>query len=270
MNNTSATTEQLSQSLQLIDLDSNDFTITKSYYRSTAISADSGVNPLVGISQPLLTLMTRLRAIHQILDLEHLHRDLLHEFKVFENRAENSNYSKETIAIARYILAASIEEAISTTSWRHSWKEQQYQLTVNKYGDDINHQFFYIIEQLMRESKQHIELLELSYLCLSLGFSGKYRHMHEGHHLLDDINDKLFEAIRYEKGDLKKNLFLGEKIKSKKTHRAKTFSIWVSILSAISIFTVTSLVCNYALKINTGPLEKRLNTIIQEQNSQGM
>ena len=49
---------------------------------------------------------------------------------------------------------------------------------------------------------KHLHLLELMYLCLSLGFEGKYRVMPRGTLELEVIRDSLYRQIRQLRGDV--------------------------------------------------------------------
>src|SRR5690606_28779404 len=62
--------------------------------------------------------------------------------------------------------------------------------------------FFQLLERLSRNPVKHLHLLELMYLCLSLGFEGKYRVMPRGTLELEVIRDSLYRQIRQLRGDV--------------------------------------------------------------------
>ncbi len=60
--------------------------------------------------------------------------------------------------------------------------------------------FFELLERLSRDPIKHLALLELMYVCLALGFEGKYRVMERGLLQLDGIRDALYRQIIHVRG----------------------------------------------------------------------
>jgi type VI secretion system protein ImpK len=66
--------------------------------------------------------------------------------------------------------------------------------------------FFRMLDQLSKNPLKHLPMLELMYLCLSLGFEGKYRVQARGMLELEDIRDALHRQIRQVRGDVPREL----------------------------------------------------------------
>ncbi len=58
-----------------------------------------------------------------------------------------------------------------------------------------------MIERLSKNPIKHLSMLELLYLCLSLGFEGKYRVQTRGMVELESLRDALYRLICQTRGD---------------------------------------------------------------------
>lgn len=66
--------------------------------------------------------------------------------------------------------------------------------------------FFQLLERLSRNPVKHLPMLELMYLCLSLGFEGKYRVLPRGMLELEAVRDSLYRQIRQLRGDVPREI----------------------------------------------------------------
>jgi len=60
--------------------------------------------------------------------------------------------------------------------------------------------FFDMLDRIEENPARHIELLELQYLCMALGFAGKYHVQDRGHVRLDEIRQETFRKVREQRG----------------------------------------------------------------------
>ena len=63
-------------------------------------------------------------------------------------------------------------------------------------GDKV----YYLIGRLMTEPKEHLDLLEVIYRVLSLGFEGRYRHNADGARQHDAVRQRLYSEITSQRG----------------------------------------------------------------------
>ena len=180
-----------------------------SYYRTKTFTVSSGINSLVTAASPLLSLGGKLRCSDHYDDIDGLYHGLIHEIKVFEHHALSQGYRSEVILVARYILCATLDDLILHTSWgsNSDWHTQTLLMAFQKETNG-EERFFVILERLNEDPALHIDMLELIYLCLSLGFQGKYRHSTDHKEILDEIIDDLYQAIRWQRGTLSKQLLV--------------------------------------------------------------
>ncbi|MBI5448682.1 MAG: DotU family type IV/VI secretion system protein [Gammaproteobacteria bacterium] len=180
---------------------------THSHYHSKLYTSVVGVNPLIAAASPLLSLMGRLKSAAQFTDISELYLDLIHEIKSFESYAQRLNYRPETVLIARYILTATLDETILETDWgrENNWEKHKLLLFFQQeeWGGE---RFFVILERLEEEPALYIDVLELVYMCLSLGYEGKFRYQERGHLTLSDLLQDLFYKIYQVRRELKPDL----------------------------------------------------------------
>lgn len=93
--------------------------------------------------------------------------------------------------------------------------------------------FFLLLEKLSRNPAKYLDLLELMYLCLSLGFEGKYRVLSRGLVELDAIRDSLYRQIRSLRGDEQASLSPNWEPKQVQRHKLTRQSSWVGIVCVV-------------------------------------
>ena len=174
--------------------------ISESSPRSKLLTAQTGINPLVTAAAALFTIIPKLYQLPTHTDLNKLQQTLKHEIKAFEHQARQKSCSNDAIETARFLLCTVIDEAVisSQKSFKNTWKILGIV--------EGNEQFFDILKQLSRDPIHTIDLLELTYLCLSLGFQGKYKGMRQGMLKREQLMEQLYSKIREQRGNFKKNL----------------------------------------------------------------
>ncbi len=180
---------------------------TQPYYRSKAFISQNGVNPLLAAAAPLFFLGEKLHHLDMSVDVAKLRDDLRHELNAFEQQAQGHGYRVNMIAATRFVICLWLDEMVLQTEWgRNSdWREQP--LVEHAEQTKKEHQsFFLILNHSLQDVCTHIDLLELSYLCLSLGFEGEYRYLDRGYIRLAEIRDHLFHAIEKQRGEVYKQL----------------------------------------------------------------
>jgi len=163
--------------------------------------AVGGANPLLQAATPLLVLAGRLRSTLSHPDIGGLRRQTLEEIRRFEERARSAGVPSETVVAARYALCAALDEAVLSTPWgmQSEWAAQTLlvQLHREAWGGE---KFFDMLERISNDPQRHIDLMELQFACIALGFSGKFQVLERGQVRLDEIQHELFRKIRAFRG----------------------------------------------------------------------
>ena len=100
---------------------------------------------------------------------------LLTMFGAVDQRGEAVGISRDVIAQAKFALAAFLDEMVMTSRWREKrqWTSQllQYELFQTQ---SAGVEFFDRLDAVRRQLPLNAHLLETYYLCLVLGFQGRY------------------------------------------------------------------------------------------------
>ncbi|MDX9687904.1 type IVB secretion system protein IcmH/DotU [Halopseudomonas formosensis] len=171
--------------------------------RHDAGNFNPSLNPLISLAATLLSEVVRLKNTYQAEDLHSLKERLSSEIRLFEHQALQDSGDSSEVMAARYVLCTAIDEAVATTPWGNESAWSQMSLLSSFHNETFGgEKFFQLLERLSRNPVKHLHLLELMYLCLSLGFEGKYRVMPRGTLELEVIRDSLYRQIRQLRGDV--------------------------------------------------------------------
>lgn len=170
-------------------------------------STQSGLNPLVNAASTLIAVFAKTSQSMSHPDISGLHHRLVGEIKKFEQELKQLNFQPEIIISARYIICTALDEAVLNTPWgsESAWPQRSL-LSVFHNETFGGEKFFLILDRMLEQPAKNLYLLELMYLCLSLGFEGKYRIVNHGREQLEKIRDDLFLTIRNQKGDYERSL----------------------------------------------------------------
>lgn len=158
--------------------------------------SQASTNPLVQAAVPLLVLAGRLRGQIANADIESLRRQAIQEMRAFEERARQAEVPPEDVLAARYALCTVLDEAVLNTPWgaEGNWSNQSLLVTFHREAAG-GEKFFQILERVSSEPQRYLVLLELLYVCLALGFEGKYRLDDRGAARLAEIRETLYRRI---------------------------------------------------------------------------
>lgn len=137
----------------------------------------SSVNLLLECSASVFALTAKLRRDQSATgSLAEFRAQIIKSFDVLERMAFERQISTSTIQDAKYALAAFVDEAVLTSdnSERMEWMSHPLQLKF--FGEHLaGESFFSKLNALRQGGEKNLELLELYYTCLQLGFEGKYK-----------------------------------------------------------------------------------------------
>src|SRR5579883_2650958 len=137
-------------------------------------SAPTAASPaLADLCGDLLAFALQLKRSSDPGDAEVLRQKIDEQFRSLETRARQADLLQEDVQQAKYAIAAFIDEMILTSSWplKESWADKPLQLAY--FNDFAAGEEFYNKIDALRGAKRN-GVLEVYYLCLALGFRGKY------------------------------------------------------------------------------------------------
>lgn len=163
--------------------------------------AAHGINPLLRLANRLLLLLPQIRHTGHVADPAALRLQLAQEVREFTDAAQAAGMAPERVSAARYVLCTMLDEAASDTPWGGQGAWAQRSLLAEFHGEVFGgEKVFQLMARLAQQPSTHIELLELIYAGLALGFEGRYRVIDGGRMQLDAVRARLAQIIRTERG----------------------------------------------------------------------
>ncbi|MFI3185842.1 MAG: type IVB secretion system protein IcmH/DotU, partial [Methylococcaceae bacterium] len=194
-----------------------------------AACAQGARNPVTGAAISLLSMVSQLRNTASHPDVAGLRAGIIEEIKQFELKIKSQGVSGEQAQAARYALCTLLDETVLNTPWgcNSIWSTQSLLIFFHKeaWGGE---KFFLILKNCMQQPGTHLDLLELLYFCLCLGFEGRYRVEDHGLSKLAEIRENAYQIIQRQRGDAERSLSLHwQGIKDKRNVLAKFVPLWV-------------------------------------------
>ena len=179
----------------------NEAAIRGAEEKTLQLDASTGLNPLVAAANPLLTLVPQLRTTATYADPAGLRETLIRQLATFERVAREAGVQAELVAAARYALCTLVDESISFTPWGGAGQWARTSLLVTLFNETWGgEKFFLLLGKLAEDPAKNLQLLELLYVCLALGFEGRYRVIDGGRAQLEDVRERLYQMIRKQRG----------------------------------------------------------------------
>lgn len=172
--------------------------IPQGYFRSKLFLTSSTTNPLVAAASPLLSLMERLCLSPTLPKIDDIRDNIEHEIFAFHSRLSGQKYASELIAIADYLLSATIDELLGKNYLRLNNEPAEFKSFTPASLDRTEPQsrFFEIINYIKERINQYLDILELAYYCLITGFEGEQHFRADGRQKLDNLIEELYQLIQ--------------------------------------------------------------------------
>jgi len=225
--------------------------------------AGFGKNTLVDSSATLLSLVPQLRNLEGNIDVASLHQQVMQQVQSYSRTLDKENIQPDVAKKSRYVLCALIDETVLNTAWgEHSIWSQKSMLSVFHHETYGGEKFFKIVDEALNASRNDYQLLELLYLCLSLGFMGKLRIDPQGPVKCEQVRSDVYHVLHNGLDNYKNELSIN--IATANTIRQRLHSllpVWVyTVLLALAAFGIfTYLLLN--LNESTDQLQGKLASL---------
>jgi len=247
------------------------FPATNGCYRSRIYTSNININPLVAACDQILSLAIALKTTEFPDNNTQFLQDLSHEIRSFEHHAQIANYQSNIIIAARYALCCLLDEIITQTEWSqtNNWRDKNL-LTLFHNENDGSTRFFSIIDRSLENISTNLHLIELLYLCLNLGFVGKYQNTEHGQSELVAITNKLYQIIGHHNHLNRKNLLAHDSIPEPQQNQ-QTPTITANIINpkklfgiAIALSIVISGLIYFGIHLKLNSISKEIHTTIEQ------
>lgn len=233
---------------------------------ATELNVKRSLNKLVGAATELIALVGELRHTMQHADPSKLRNSIIDQMREFETDAKQDGQASEVVLSARYVLCAALDEAVLNTPWGPESGWAQHSLLSTFHNETSGgEKVFLILDRLLQTPAQYIDTLELIYLCLSQGFSGKYQIDPRGHLQLEQIKENLYRAIEMQRGVHERELSPCWKGAEKSSKKVSDFvPLWVVFTIALSLVVLSYSGFRVWLDHTTTPVAEELNIMTIE------
>lgn len=230
-----------------------------------------GLNPIVNAASSLIVVLEKTRSSMAHSDIAGLYKRLQNEIRAFENRLREQGLAPEIVLSARYIICAVLDEVVLNTPWGSdsAWASRSL-LSVFHNETAGGEKFFLILDRLRQSPAENIHMIELMYICISLGFEGKYRFVERGRDALERIRDELFAVIRRQRGEFERELAgKWHGLGGSRNTLAQYIPMWVIVVVVVSLLFFSFSGFRWWLYESSTPVADKLNGItvsIQEDD----
>ncbi|WP_050811538.1 type IVB secretion system protein IcmH/DotU, partial [Vibrio nigripulchritudo] len=209
-----------------------------------------GKNLLLAEANVVLSLIGQIRATSQYGDVQQLREAFVQKIRDYETRLRLQNARNQDIDIARFCLCCLIDETVLNTVWggQSIWVDNSLLSTfyANTQGGE---QFYDYLDKAMSAPTESLDILQLQYICMSLGFIGRYRLEKNGVESHRSLRQRVFDVIttvserppKVLSDGWQDKVRLGEEI-------TESTPVWVTLSIAGAILAATYMGFNY--KIN--------------------
>ncbi len=160
-----------------------------------------GATPIISAAAPLLSLLSGLRNVATIPDAGQLRARAVAEMRRYEQALRDARVSVEQIRTSHYALCASLDDVVQNTPWgsRGPWADASLASTFHQ---DVRsgERFFDLLARLCQNAGKYLPVIELMYLCTSLGMHGRYRLSPRGPAELDRVREETYLIILRQRG----------------------------------------------------------------------
>jgi type IV/VI secretion system ImpK/VasF family protein len=164
-------------------------------YSSELIKNTIAKNLLLKYASPIINYVSHVCFAPNKYRKSEIESFLVNEICYFTQILKNK-YKAEIILAARHILCAWINETILRSSWGKQRKWQEPKDLDRSYEESWKGESFFIIMQRCASSpNEHQDILELSYICMTLGYEGCYKFESKGYAICYTIIDSLWDVI---------------------------------------------------------------------------
>lgn len=153
--------------------------------------------PVVAAATGILLMASKVRTIVAPPDVERLHGLMIEEVRKFEQRLRAIALPGDLVRHAHYVVCATVDDLVLNTPWGGNslWARQGMVGTFHRetVGGE---RFFDNLAQLKTSPGRNAGVLELMYLCLSLGFQGHMRITPRGGEEIARLREDLYRLLR--------------------------------------------------------------------------
>ena len=212
------------------------------------------------LSTEIFLVILRVQKDRDIGSFESLHDGVQALFKHFEEQARAQNLNPDDVSLAKYGLAAFMDETVLNSPWPYKDRWADNPLQLDYFGTYLAGEIFFDkLEELRAAGGARPDLLEIYYLCLLLGFRGKYGVSGEEKLkvLVDQVGAELKRVKPESTADLSPHWSLPDEPLSPQGDRLPRWVVW-SCYGLAALFLVIYVVLFFKVRHDADSLKERI------------
>lgn len=204
------------------------------------VSQQSSDKDLVSLATPVLEMVMRIRA-GQLVPSAEMRQTVASWLKELEARGAQLGYKEQQLQNAKFALASFVDETVLAGGFavRNEW--ERFPLQLEYFQESFaGVKFFERLDALLKNAEQEADVLELYYLCLLLGFKGKY-HIYLEDQLpgvLQNVAEHLRRVGRLRESVLSPHWKMNDQPEPPQETKVPTLPAWVKLVAAVSLTVV--------------------------------
>ena len=203
-------------------------------------------------------LILQLRSSNEYGDASILRKRVMELLDDIERKSLSSGIEHNKVQSAKFALAAFIDETIIGSEWTNKteWLSEPLQLKLFNCFN-AGEEFFKKLSQLRERIRENIDVLEVYFLCLSLGYKGKYmmEAPEQVRTIIDDLHQELNQFMGKSPEIISPNGYPHDQIVQVVKERVPA---WVILVVAFSIALFFYIIMSFLI---SGEAEEVIQTI---------
>ena len=221
-------------------------------------------NPFITAASPLIRFVIKLKNNSDEDVMHEIREDLVSKINMYNENASKYGIEENEILVTRYIICTFADELINSTflGTNNNWSNNSLLSIFHNetYGGE---NFFHLLDKFLKAPAKYIHILELMYICLSLGFEGKYRVLDRGQIELNNIKDSLFRQIKIVQGREPMNFYSTQEASKDKYRLFNKISYPVLIISILCLLIIVYASLTFSLDQQDEKFIEMLNSNYQ-------
>jgi type VI secretion system protein ImpK len=217
-----------------------------------------GLNPLVEAANPLLAAVPQIRHALRHPDPTGLRARLREQIEAFERSARAAGAPQDRVSVARYAMCALLDDSAAATPWGRDWATHGFLAELHGEASGAE-KFFTLLEPMLADPGKHLELLEFFYVCLALGFEGKYRGGEGGRQALTQTRTRLHGLLAQQRPQASAELsgrWQGAAVPARRVPGA--LALWAAACACTLALAATYLGYGISLGVLSDPVTRQI------------
>lgn len=225
---------------------------------------DEDMNFFLLTSSALFKQLAIVQSSYEVGPINDVRQSFIDTINEYTNTLTEQNIEESQMLFSRYILCTFIDELINTTYFgqENNWSSNSLLRIFHNesYGGE---NFFRLLDKFLKAPAKYIYILELMYVCLSLGFQGKYRVDTMNKEELIIMRESLYKQIKIIQGREPLKFYTQHKPSILKHRLFYIVSYPTIILSSILLLSIIYI----GLSIGLSSENEKFTAVIEEQKS---